>query len=130
MKRSIYLRIAIGLISVLVAASFFLFIDLGGTVSGALNPWSLVFIALWVSPFYLFLRHVQGSKTTLFGGAALLAGEVWGLVEMFRSGHSTSSIASVVVPGLILIPAALVFLAIDGSISNLSPRRGRHGGEV
>lgn len=118
-----------GVASALLVSVFFLFVDLDGVVRGRLHPLAILFIAVWWFPFYVFLRHVRGRTVALLGWGGLLGATLWGLIDMFRGNHSTAAIGTLIVPFLVLLPAALVLLAIDGSLSELVPARRNRSSE-
>jgi hypothetical protein len=97
--------------SVLVLA-FFLFVDLGGPVTGTVHAASLVAAVVWAGPFWVYARMVRTPAISLCGGAALLAATTALLVALFRDTHSTAGIGVATIP-MFLYPLAAGVLAID-----------------
>ncbi len=91
---------------------FFLFVDLGGMVTGLIHPFSLVAAALWAGPFWLYAFLVRTRTGALITGAVLLAATTGFLVALFRTTHSTAGIGIFTIPTL-LYPLGAVVLAID-----------------
>lgn len=97
--------------SVLVLA-FFLFVDLGGTVSGTVHLASLVAATVWAGPFWIHARMVRTRTVALAGGVGLLVATTGCLVALFRDTHSTAGIGVGTFP-VLLYPLATGVLAVD-----------------
>lgn len=97
--------------SVLVLG-FFLFVDLGGTVTGTVHPFSLVAAAIWAGPFWLYARLVRTRSGALLGGAVVLGATAAFLVPLFRNTHSTAGIGIITIP-MLMYPIAAAVLAVD-----------------
>ena len=92
--------------------TFFLFVDLGGTVTGRLHPASLIAAAAWAGPLWIYGCAVRTRPAAVGGGAVLVGATAAFLVAVFRDTHSTAGIGVVTVP-MLLYPLAVGVLAID-----------------
>ena len=116
-----HVRLALAGIGVIVVAVFFLFVDLGGTVSGWLHPASAIVIAVWAAPFLLYVGAVRSGAASVLGGLGLDAALLWALISLFRDTHSTAGIGLFVIPMLIASLAALI-VAVDSLCRRWGPR--------
>lgn len=95
-----------------LALVFFLFVDLGGTVDGAVHPLSLVAAAVWAGPLWIYARLVRTRPAAVVGGAVLLGATAAFLVSLFRDTNSTAAIGVITIP-ILMYPLAAGVLAID-----------------
>ena len=73
MRPAGYVRLGMAAVGVGVVTVFVLFVDLGGTVAGSLNPLSAVVIAIWTLPCVLYVVAVRSSVASVLGGLGLNA---------------------------------------------------------
>lgn len=125
LRESPQARIAIGVASLLVNAIFFLFVDLGGTITGALHPGAALYIVLWTFPLFVFLKLVRDLRFAVLGGLGLLSITALFLIDLFQDEHSTAGIGAGLVPFMVLLPAAVILLAIERFLARLRHSRGR-----
>jgi hypothetical protein len=92
---------------------FFLFVDLGGTVTGVIHPVSFAMSAAWAVPFWIYALLVRSWEGALVGGAGLLATTTAFLISMFSNTSSTSGIGIITIPIAFLYPLAGAALAVD-----------------
>lgn len=95
-----------------LALVFFLFVDLGGTVDGAVHLLSLVAAAVWAGPLWIYARPVRTRPAAVVGGAVLLGATAAFLVSLFRDTNSTAAIGVITIP-ILMYPLAAGVLAID-----------------
>lgn len=111
-----WLALAFATVGSAVNLAFFMFVDLGGTVSGMIHPLSPVAAAIWAGPFWIYAFLVRTRAGALIGGAGLLAATAGFLVAMFRSTGSTAGIGIFTLP-MLLYPLAAALLAMDRLLS-------------
>ena len=100
---------------------FFLFVDLGGVVRGAIHPGSVVLALAWSLPLLLYASLVRTTVMTVTGGAVLLAATVWFLVAAFRDRRSTAAVGLVILGGLTYLAFGAV-VAIDRLVARSRTR--------
>ncbi len=120
MRPARYVRLGLAAVGVGVVTVFVLFVDLGGTVSGSLNPLSAFVIAIWALPFVLYVVGVRSSVASVLGGLGLNAAVLAALVSLFRNTHSTAGIGLLTLPLLLAVLAALM-----GALDSLGRRGAR-----
>ncbi len=103
-----YVRLGLGGVGVGVVTVFLLFVDLGGTVAGSLDPVNAIVIAIWALPFVVYVVAVRSSVASVLGGLGLNAAALIVLVSLFRDTHSTAGIGLLTLPMLLALLAALV----------------------
>ena len=96
---------------------FFLFVDLGGTVSGSVHPVLAAIALVWSGPFFLYGVLVRTRLVAVLGGTALLAATAGFLVALFRDQHSTAGLGLLTIPFWLYL-GALVVLVVDRLISS------------
>lgn len=107
-----WVRPAAAAVGSAVALGFFMFVDLGGTITGTIHPWSLVAAAIWAGPLWLHAALVRTRAGALIGGLVLLAATTGFLITLFRSTGSTAGIGVFTLP-MVLYPLAAAVLAAD-----------------
>lgn len=107
-----WVRPAVAAVGSAVALGFFMFVDLGGTLNGAIHPWSLFAAAIWAGPLWLYAGLVRTRAGALSGGLVLLAATTGFLIALFRSTGSTAGIGVFTLP-MVLYPLAAAVLAAD-----------------
>lgn len=107
-----WLAPAVAAVGSAVALAFFMFVDIGGTLSGIVHPASLFAAAVWAGPLWLYAGLVRTRAGALSGGVVLLAAITWFLVALFRSTGSTAGIGVFTIP-MVLYPLAVAVLAVD-----------------
>lgn len=105
-----------------VVLAFFLFVDLGGTVTGTLHPLSLLAAAFWAGPSWVCALVVRTRTAALLGGLVLTAVTTAFLVALFRDTHSTAGVGVLTIP-VILYALAAAVLAVDRLASLRGSRR-------
>jgi hypothetical protein len=108
-----WLGLAVAAVGSTLVLVFFLFVDLGGTMTGVIHPVNFAVSAAWAVPFWIYALLVRSWEGALVGGAGLLATTTAFLVSMFSSTSSTSAIGIVTIPIAFLYPLAGVALAVD-----------------
>ena len=103
-------RLAVAAVGTALSTAFFLFVDLGGVVRGALHPGSVLLAVAWSLPLMLYAWLVRTTIMTVTGGAVLLGATVWFLVAVFRDQRSTAAV------GLVVL-AALTYLAFGAVVA-------------
>ncbi len=103
-----YVRLGMAVVGMGVVTVFVLFVDLGGTVAGSLNPFSAVVIAIWALPVVLYVVAVRSPVASVLGGLGLNAAMLVALVSLFRDTHSTAGIGLLTLPLLLALLAAAV----------------------
>jgi hypothetical protein len=115
------IRRAFAVAGLLLSAVFFLFVDLGGTVSGNFSPRAPMAIAIWMVPFVVYLLGVRSRHASLLGGLILLGASTWALVALFGDAHSTAGIGVITLPLLLTFLAAVV-VSVDWACAPREPR--------
>ncbi len=104
---------AIGLaVGAALVFTFYLAVDLGGTVRGVPRIESAIVAAVWVGPFLIYAAAVRTAWMAVLGGVALLAPTAGFLVAMFASTSSTSAIGMITVP-MLTYPLAVIVWGLD-----------------
>ena len=106
------IRLASALVGLVATASFFLIVDLGGTVTGNLSPRAAIAVAIWMVPFAVYLFGVRSRSASLVGGLILVGAVLWALIALFRDRQSTAGIGVITLPFLCTLVAGLV-VAVD-----------------
>lgn len=119
---------------VCLVAAFFVAVDLGGEVRGAVHGSSplgaLLAIVIWTGPFVVHHMKVRTPLITVLGGIALLGATGALLVALFRSRGLDAGVA-VVMLGLLLYAAGGTLWYLDTTARRLAARdAGAHGPET
>lgn len=108
-----WLGLAVAAVGSTLVLVFFLFVDLGGTMTGVIHPVTFAVSAAWAVPFWIYALLVRSWQGALVGGAGLPATTTAFLVSMFSSTarHQVSASSRSRSPSL--YPLAGVALAVD-----------------
>jgi hypothetical protein len=105
---SLRARIVVTGIGVVTASVFFFAVDLGGTVRGSVSWASVLPVAIWSVPLWVFALLARSRSLVVAGGALLNMVSTVLLVALFRTESSTAAIGMVTIPLMLVAGVGVV----------------------